>query len=375
MTKNLLTTIGILGDGQLARMLSLAAYPLNIHTLALSLSDTSQGHGVTPLCTGSMNNLSDLKQFCAQVDIITFETENIPLEIAKICSQRKNFQPSADILKVAQDRLLEKELFTQLQIPTTHYFSIESKNDLTQALNKVGFPAVLKTRRMGYDGKGQAIIYDMPSAYSAFENLKEQELILESFIKFDMEVSIIAVRNSYESKFYPLTKNEHQNGILFCSQPLPKNHSLHPHAEKYAQLILEHFNYKGCFALEFFVRGDQLIANEMAPRVHNSGHWTIEGSYTSQFENHIRAILDLPLGNCEARSLAAMINCVGSIPQKQVILAEKNVHLHDYGKAPRQNRKLGHITLIGENSALFAQQLQRLKELIQINQDYSKINF
>jgi 5-(carboxyamino)imidazole ribonucleotide synthase len=363
--------IGILGSGQLARMITIAAQPLNIATLSISSDPQDRGNGVTPHFIGSFHNEADREAFCTQVDLLTYETENIPLEIVEACRHNKLIKPSSDILRIAQDRLFEKEEFQNLAIPTTEFYPVSSLEEFAQALIKTGYPAILKTRRFGYDGKGQFIVRQPSEMAQAFESLKNSELILEAFVAFDKEVSLIAVRNSTETRFYRLVENIHQSGILRYSKITSDKADLQNQAERYAEHILKKYDYQGVLTIEFFVKENQLIANEMAPRVHNSGHWTFEGSYTSQFENHIRAILDLPLGSCEAsHPYVAMFNFIGTLPEKAQLLKLENVSFHDYAKIPKTDRKLGHITLVENDKKQFEMKCLFLEKFIGFNKIY-----
>lgn len=229
------------------------------------------------------------------------------------------------------------------------------------AIEQLGLPLLLKTRRHGYDGKGQVLIRDQKEAASAFQTLASNELIAEKWLSFDMEVSLIAVRNpNAEIRFYPLTKNLHHEGILRVSRAPFLNDDLLKKAKSYLQTIMEKLNYIGILTVEFFVQNQTLIANEMAPRVHNSGHWTIEGAKTSQFENHLRAILNLPLGDTEAIDYSAMINLIGHIPSLEGLLKIPSLHVHLYGKNPRPLRKLGHITLCAKSEEVLEAALKKL---------------
>lgn len=339
--------LGILGGGQLARMLALAAYPLGIETLCLDPNPEACAGQVTKIIQGNLNDKSVLTQFLEQVDLITYETENIPLAAAQWVAQTRPLLPCAKILEIAQDRLKEKSFFQALQIPTARFAAVSSEEDLKKAIADIGLPTVLKTRRLGYDGKGQYIIESESDISKAWSQLQNQELILEQFIHFDFEVSLIGVRSQQgEIRYYPLIKNHHRQGILQSSQA-PFNHpDLEKQAQYYMEQILLELSYVGVLTVEFFYHNKQLIANEMAPRVHNSGHWTIEGAQTSQFANHLRAIYGWSLGCTEAVGNCFMLNCIGNMPPPEVYLQIPEAHYHTYGKAPRPGRKLGHVTLI-----------------------------
>jgi 5-(carboxyamino)imidazole ribonucleotide synthase len=263
--------------------------------------------------------------------------------------------------------LLEKQCFRELGIPTPPFFDITSKGDLDAALVQTGFPAVLKTRRLGYDGKGQRVLRETRDVDDAFRELGGVPLILEGFVAFDRELSLLAVRSIQgETAFYPLSENHHSGGILRLSlSPAPNvSAELAATAERYGKALLDHLGYVGVLALELFEENGVLYANEFAPRVHNSGHHTIEGSRTSQFENHLRAILGFPLGSTEPIGPAAMLNCIGTMPDRASVLAVPDAHLHDYGKAPRSGRKLGHVTLRARDEKTLTERLESLKPKI-----------
>jgi 5-(carboxyamino)imidazole ribonucleotide synthase len=339
--------LGILGGGQLARMLSLAAYPLGIRPACLDPSADACASQVSPVVLGNFNDADALSRFLEKVDLVTYETENIPLDCALSVSKTHSLYPSASILQIAQDRLLEKTFFKNLGIPTPKFYPINSKESLQEACAQLNFPAVLKTRRMGYDGKGQILLQKTEDIANAWATLEGQDLILEEFVRFTYEVSQICVRSSSkETRFYPLVHNHHQQGILRWSEAPHNQEKLQGLAQQYAKLILEKMNYVGILTIEFFFDGAQLLANEMAPRVHNSGHWTIEGSQTSQFDNHLRAIFNWPLGSTDTLGHCFMLNCIGQMPNLGSTLAIPGAHYHAYGKSSKPLRKLGHVTLV-----------------------------
>ena len=339
--------VGVLGGGQLGRMLALAGYPLGIRLKHVgSPHDTSAGE-VAEQINAEFSDLGALERFAHGLDVITYEWENVPVEAVRHLARFVPVHPSAEVLEVSQDRLHEKNFFRSIGVATPEFAQIDNAAVLDAALERIGTPAVLKTRRMGYDGKGQAIIRDRKDATAALAGLGGTNLILEQFIPFERELSILGVRRlSGETRFYPLVQNEHAEGILRRSTaPAPGSARLQRKAEEIAHATLSKLAYVGLLAIELFERDGELIANEMAPRVHNSGHWTIEGAETSQFENHLRAILDLPLGDTNAVGASVMINLIGSIPPARTVLAVPNAHLHLYGKQPRAGRKVGHITV------------------------------
>jgi 5-(carboxyamino)imidazole ribonucleotide synthase len=345
--------IGILGGGQLARMMAEAAKTLDLEIVCIDPDNTCSATHVTTVHHCSFADTDKIREIFADVDVITYETENLPIaDIEKISHYFPMF-PNLDALKITQDRLFEKQLFTSLQIATPDYLAINTWEDLETGLNQFGYPCVLKTRRSGYDGKGQAVIKSIEDAESIWPQMQTHTLILEKFIPYEFELSIISARDQQDTiQFYPLTHNSHQNGILRLSLAPYQNSKLEKMAQDYAATILRKLDFVGIMTIEFFCKDDTLIANEIAPRVHNSGHWTIEGAECSQFENHLRAIAGLPLGSTATTCYSAMINCIGQEPRElDRLLQQDGLHYHTYQKAARANRKLGHITLCADTKA------------------------
>jgi 5-(carboxyamino)imidazole ribonucleotide synthase len=339
--------IGIIGAGQLGRMLALAGYPLAQQFLFLDASTDSPGAQVAPIVTGAFDDPRSLERLAAEVDLVTYEFENVPVAALEKVAATRPVWPPVEALRVSQDRLLEKQLFTRLRIPTPPFRAVDSLAELRIAVRQLGLPCVLKTRRLGYDGKGQRYLRKPADLEPAWNALGSVPLILEGFVDFEREVSIIGVRStSGELRAYPIVANTHRDGILRVTLAPHRNPQLQKSAEIHLRRVLRHFDYAGVLTLEFFVHKGKLVANEMAPRVHNSGHWTIEGAATSQFENHLRAILGLPLGDTSPLGHSAMLNFIGRLPDRDAILALPGVHWHDYGKEPRPARKLGHCTVV-----------------------------
>ena len=339
-------TIGIVGAGQLGRMMALAGYPLGFDFLFLDRDAQTPGGQVGPILTGELTDRDLLGQLSQRCEVLTFDWENIPVEALERLPGKARIAPPLRALGAAQDRLTEKRTFELLGIPTTRYAAVDSRAALDAAVEHIGLPGVLKTRRMGYDGKGQFVLRKPEDLGPAWDALGKVPLLYENLVPFDAEISIIAVRNARgESAFYPLNLNVHRDGILRLTRAPYGNAALTRQAQRAARKLLEHFKYVGVLTIEFFVKRGRLVANEMAPRVHNSGHWTIEGADTSQFENHVRAIAGLPLGSTKARGHSAMINLVGEMPARETWLAEAALHWHDYGKTARPGRKLGHVTI------------------------------
>ncbi|MBP9154983.1 MAG: 5-(carboxyamino)imidazole ribonucleotide synthase [Xanthomonadales bacterium] len=361
-----MTTIGILGGGQLARMMALAGAPLGLRFLVMDSAADACAAQFAPLLGADYRDERALAEFARRVDVVTFDFENVPAESAEWLAQRVPVFPNPRALAVAQDRLAEKSLFHELGIGVPAFAAIDTRADLDRAACDVGLPAILKTRRLGYDGKGQFRIMsadDLDAAWLALSAQAERVgLILEAFVPFEREVSVIAVRGREgEFRAYPLTENWHDAGILSASlAPATVDAALHVAALSAARRVAESLDYVGVFALELFVCDGQLLANEMAPRVHNSGHWTIEGADVSQFENHLRAVLGLPLGSTSARGRSCMLNWVGELPDRRKLLAEAAGHWHDYGKSSREGRKVGHATLIADAPDVLADALDRV---------------
>jgi 5-(carboxyamino)imidazole ribonucleotide synthase len=343
--------MGVLGAGQLGRMLALAGYPLGLEFKFFDMVTDAPAGQLAPLVVGNYQDEKALINFAQGLDVVTYEFENVPVEAVKILEKHVSVYPPAKALEYSQDRLTEKTLFRDLEIAVPDFHDVTSLESLQTALEQTGFPAVLKTRRMGYDGKGQAVIRSSEDGETAWQALKGQALILESFIPFEREVSVIAVRGQTgETKFYPLVENHHEGGILRKSiAPAEVSPVLQEQAETYARMVVEKLEYVGVLAIEFFVKNNQLIANEMAPRVHNSGHWTIEGAQTSQFENHVRAVASFPLGSTEVKSPSVMLNLIGVQPNFEDVLKIENAHFHWYGKSVRPGRKVGHIIITGQD--------------------------
>ncbi|MEQ1486077.1 5-(carboxyamino)imidazole ribonucleotide synthase [Methyloglobulus sp.] len=356
--------IGILGAGQLARMIALAGYPLGLEFVFLDPSPEACAGKLGEHLVGAYDDLSMLAKLAAKSDVITYEFENVPAHATEFIERRtNNVYPPSNALNVSQDRLNEKNYFHDLGIPTSDYWTVDTFRDLKLAVFGKNYPFILKTRSFGYDGKGQVFLNSEADLASAWESLKDYACILEAFVPFQREVSIIAARSvSGEVKYYPLSENLHKGGILRVAECRENDH-LQAQAEDYVSRLLESLNYVGIIALELFDVDGKLLANEFAPRVHNSGHWTIEGAETSQFENHLRAILDLPLGSTAAVGNAAMVNFIGGLPETADVLAIDNAHLHLYGKSPRKGRKVAHVTVRTESKEQFEESISNLKKL------------
>jgi len=339
--------VGIVGAGQLGRMLALAGYPLGLRCLFLDRSADAPGAQVAPILVGALDDEARLTELANRSDVLTFDWENISGSALAPLEQLTKIRPPRAALEVSQDRMLEKTLFTKLKIPVAAHVPIDSKEQLIQAARKLGLPGVLKTRRLGYDGKGQFTLRDAAHLDEAWESMGGSGLIYERFQRFSRELSLVGARSAEgRTVFYPLSANTHIGGVLRYSVAPYTHLRLERIARTYLKRVMSALNYMGVLAIEFFVVEGRLIANEMAPRVHNSGHWTIEGCVTSQFENHLRAICDMPLGSTRALGHTAMINFLGEMPDRERLLAIDGLAFHDYGKDARPGRKLGHCTIL-----------------------------
>jgi 5-(carboxyamino)imidazole ribonucleotide synthase len=357
-------TMGVVGGGQLGRMMALAAAKLDIQCIFLDPSADCCGAQYGELIQAPYDDEVALKELAERCDVITFEFESVPSQAVEFLSQYKPARPAANVLEVARDRWNEKSLFAELGIPLPKLGLVDSQADLEKAVASVGLPAVLKTRTLGYDGKGQKVLKTDADVAGTFVELGEVPMILEGFVNFDYEVSAVVVRDTQGScRFYPLSENVHKQGILYKSVAL-NDHPLQAKAEKYSKAVLEALDYVGVMAFEFFVQGDELIANEIAPRVHNSGHWSIEGALCSQFENHVRAVCELPVGSCDAPNHVAMINLIGALPSKQDVCAVAGASYHDYGKLPKPGRKVAHITVVAKEQADFDESIAKIEALV-----------
>ncbi|MEO7041635.1 MAG: 5-(carboxyamino)imidazole ribonucleotide synthase [Gemmatimonadaceae bacterium] len=340
--------VGILGAGQLGQMLALAGIPLGMRFTFFSPTSNEPAEAVGDVVIGQYDDFEALRQFAERVDVVTYEFENVSSEavseIEKVCA----VWPPRAALFTSQDRGLEKAMFTQLGIPVAPYRLVDSLRDLEEAVREIGVPGILKTRRFGYDGKGQARLQSRSEVEPAWNALGPAPLVYEGFVDFARELSVIAVRSQGgDTVCYPIAENHHRDGILRVSYAPAKGlpDSKRRQAEGFARAMLDALGYVGVLAIEMFDTSDGLVVNEMAPRVHNSGHWTIEGAETSQFENHVRAVCGLPIGDCGPVGHSVMFNLIAEHPDISRVLAVPDAHLHLYGKTERAGRKLGHVTL------------------------------
>ncbi|HEY3095728.1 MAG TPA: 5-(carboxyamino)imidazole ribonucleotide synthase [Acidimicrobiia bacterium] len=341
--------VAVLGGGQLGRMLALAGIPLGLRFRFLDPSPDATAGALGPLVVGALGDEDALAHVTEGATVVTYEWEGVPAAAARLVGATgPPVLPPPVALDVAQDRLREKELCRRLGIGTPEFAPVDDRTDLDRAVKELGLPSVLKTRRGGYDGKGQVVLRDTSDVDRAWAELGGAPLIAEAHVPFDRELSVLAARgHDGASAYWPLVENHHAGGILRRSvAPAPGvSQPLQEAGERLAGKLLEALQYVGVLAVELFDVGGQLLVNELAPRVHNSGHWTIEGAVTSQFENHLRAIMGWPLGSTAAVGVSAMVNCVGALPDPRAVLAVPGAHFHDYAKAPRPGRKVGHITV------------------------------
>lgn len=347
--------IGVLGGGQLGRMLALAAHPLGIECLFLDPAEQSCAVAVGRRLRADFTDEAVLDALADATGTVTLEFENVPLAALDYLDSRCVLRPARASLETAQDRLLEKRCFEALGIPVAPWMPVEDASALRDAVDQIGTPCVLKTRSMGYDGKGQVMLGAETDLESAWERIGARPAIVEARVALAREVSCIVARAGDGAlAVYPLSENLHENGILRASRPRPDD-PLAAAASDYTRRLVEKLDHVGVLALEFFVSSDgELLANEFAPRVHNSGHWSIEGATCSQFENHMRAVAGLPLGDTALRGASAMINLIGALPPASAVLEIPGAHLHHYGKAPRPDRKLGHITITADDASQLA---------------------
>jgi 5-(carboxyamino)imidazole ribonucleotide synthase len=358
--------LGILGGGQLGRMMALAAHPLGVRCRLLDPVEGTAARDVAEVVAGRYDDPDMLDRFVTRLDAVTYEFENVDTAAIDQLEGRVPVRPGRRALEVAQDRLVEKAFFRDHDIETAAFAPADSFEELEAAIAHVGLPAILKTRRFGYDGKGQIVIRTADEVGAAWDAVGGVPLILEGLVAFERELSVLTVRDPLGAMaFYPLIENRHGGGILRASRaPAPDiTPALEDRARYYATRVMEDLEYVGVLAIELFQVGDRLLANEMAPRVHNSGHWTIEGAETSQFENHVRAVLGLPLGDTAMRGHAAMINLVGALPDPADALRIPGAHLHRYGKEPRPGRKVGHLTVRDDDPERVRRTVAALLEL------------
>ncbi len=358
--------VGILGGGQLGQMLARSARDLGLEPLVLDPKPDAVAAQVARHLVADYEDPDALDEI-AECDVVTYEFENVPPAALERLAPRVAVRPPPASLALSGDRLREKSLFRELGVPTAPFRAVDSRPDLERAIAEIGLPAVLKTRRFGYDGKGQAVLRGPEDVAVAWERLGDQALILEGFVDFDREVSLLAARGLDGTlRYWAPTENVHVDGILHLSRaPAPAiSEALFATGRRYLEAVLDHLDYVGVLVVELFQLGQELVANEMACRVHNSGHWTIEGAETSQFENHLRAVAGLPLGSADSRGQAAMVNLVGELPDLSALDDLADVAVHVYGKSPAPGRKLGHVTVYGADPEQVEARLERVLAVV-----------
>jgi len=359
--------IGVLGGGQLGQMLGQAGVSLAAEFTFLDPSEKPSARQVGTHLRYDFADADGANALAACSDVVTYEFEHLDLATVQGIAARTPVHPSPRALEIVQDRIRQKNFLASTGIAVAPFRAVESAADLAAALAILGTPCLLKTARDGYDGKGQRLIRDPTLAATAWAELNQARCVLEGFIRFERELSLVSTRGrDGQVVFLPLAENHHRDGILRVSRvPAPgATPALQAKAEDMARRLLDELAYVGTFTIEFFHLGDDLMVNELAPRVHNSGHWSIEGAVTSQFENHIRALMGVPLGETSVRGHAAMVNIVGTFPDRRALLAIPGLHLHDYGKDERPGRKLGHVTVIDATAAGLERRLTTILALI-----------
>jgi 5-(carboxyamino)imidazole ribonucleotide synthase len=353
-----------MGAGQLGLMLGQAGKAMGVEFAFLDPAESPPAQATGPVLSEPFDSDEGMAML-ASCDVVTYEFENVPVAAVERLSRKVPVLPPAGALHHAQDRLREKQLFESLEIPVPAWHAVSSRQDLDDAIATAGLPLILKTRRLGYDGKGQFVLRTEQDAAAAWREVGGNPSIAEQWIPFDREVSVFGARaRDGQTVVYPITQNEHRHGILHLSKAPAEGSSTAREAAHHLHKLLTYFDYVGILALELFVVGDKLLANEFAPRVHNSGHWTIEGSKTSQFENHLRAILGLPLGDTSPLGHVGMINLIGSMPTNPAPFRAPGLFLHDYGKAERPGRKLGHLTIVAPDAETRDRELSKALKVL-----------
>jgi 5-(carboxyamino)imidazole ribonucleotide synthase len=360
-------TIAVLGGGQLGRMLGLAGIAGGLRFRFLDPVAEAPAGAVGALVTGALDSTAALDEVAAGADVVTYEWEGVPAGSARHLERTHRVRPGVRALEVSQDRAAEKALFQSLGVATATVANVDTRAELDTAVETCGLPSVLKTRRGGYDGKGQHVLRTPADVEPAWSAIGGVPLILESFVAFRRELSIVAARTADgTTECWPVVENVHRDGVLHVTRaPAPGwSPQLQDAAARIGTAVLDALDFVGVGCVELFETDDALVANELAPRVHNSGHWTIEGAQTSQFENHLRAILDRPLGSTAPRGASAMVNCLGAMPDPAAVLAIEGAHVHDYGKAARPGRKVGHVTITATDAAALEPRLAELLAVI-----------
>ncbi|HAT41111.1 MAG TPA: 5-(carboxyamino)imidazole ribonucleotide synthase [Rheinheimera sp.] len=360
----------VMGAGQLARMMALAGAPLNISVLAYDVNSQRVMHPVT----GQVFD-ETLEQAVANADVVSSEFEHIPYPVQAVCEASGKFKPNSRAIKAGGDRRQEKALLDAAGVANAGYRIVQTETEFKAAINELGLPLVLKSALAGYDGKGQwrlkrledaqVIWQDIEAFMAGADHTLPQAIVAEQFVRFDREVSLVGARNEHgDTVVYPLTENHHVNGVLAVSTALPSESALQQQAKQMFDAVANELNYVGVLALEFFQVGDKLLVNEIAPRVHNSGHWTQQGADTCQFENHLRAVCGLPLGSTALVRPTVMVNILGEDYVNPAVLSLPSCHLHWYGKGKRPGRKMGHINICGATPKEMAARFSALSALL-----------
>jgi 5-(carboxyamino)imidazole ribonucleotide synthase len=361
--------IGVLGGGQLGRMLALAGIPLRVAFRFLDPAADATAGALGPLVAGSFDDGDLVDRFASGTTVVTYEWEGVPAPTARRAAVTAPVRPGDRALEVSQDRLVEKSTLRSLGIATAEFAAVDDRAALEHAVSELGLPAVLKTRTGGYDGKGQAVLRTRDDLDAAWATVGGVPLILEAFVQFTRELSVVAVRaETGEFRAYPVIENVHEDGILRVSRaPAPRIDTVLQHdAEACLRPLLDALDYVGVACVELFETEAGLLANEWAPRVHNSGHWTIDGAATSQFENHVRAVLGWPLGSTAPTAPSAMVNCIGAMPDRRRVLEIEGAHLHDYAKSPRPGRKVGHVNLTAADASALDDKVTRVRAALPV---------
>ncbi|MEM7610805.1 MAG: 5-(carboxyamino)imidazole ribonucleotide synthase [Pseudomonadota bacterium] len=363
-TANDAMRVGVIGGGQLGRMMGLAGLPLGLDFVFLDPADAPCAAAVGKHICAPFDDSSAIRSLAQQCDVLTFEFENASAD-SLFSSSNVPVWPGKSALLAAQERAVEKSLFERSGIPVAPWRSVDSQQELDRAIEDLGFPLIAKTRRLGYDGKGQQRIRAREDADALFDAMGGVGLLVERLVSFDMELSVIGARSANgDLVVYPLTRNEHRHGILHRSQTVRVARELQRQAVRHLRTLTMALDYVGVIAIEFFATKDLLLGNEFAPRVHNSGHWTQDGAPYSQFENHLRAVCGLPLGRLDSHLHSGMLNLIGRMPQASEVLSLPNTFLHDYAKAPRAGRKLGHINCTAKDESHISPALDALERAL-----------
>ena len=345
-------------------MLAIAGLPLGLEFTFLDPAESPCATVLGRHIRAPFDDIAALTRLATETDVLTFEFENVPAA-ALSGDSALALSPNGNALRQAQERALEKTLFERAGIPVAPWRAVDSQQELDAAAEALGLPLIAKTRSLGYDGKGQHRLREAADADGLYAAMGGVPLLLERLVGFDAELSVIGTRGRDGSLVvYPLTKNQHSNGILVRSETHDFSRELQRQAMRHLRALVTDLDYVGTIAIEFFVCGEMLLGNEFAPRVHNSGHWTIDGASHCQFENHLRAVCGMPLGTTQLARPAGMLNLIGKIPATEAVLCHPDTFLHDYGKSARPGRKVGHINVVAESRRQLTERLDAIAALI-----------